>query len=172
MRVTKISANWFYAATIGFSAVLGVWFVYTYASYTEILRSEKLTSCTNNVLKFHLQVPKGRQFIFELSMPETQNNGTNSSHAFAGHIKIQNGLSPTVSFPISSELAQGSDWIQEPGMRPEWALTGPSNTNCFNLSALIHPQEAYDIEVVFDKAPPATASLWLCWLQAYKDRNK
>ena len=172
MRVTKISVNWFYVATIGFSAVLGIWFIYTYASYTSILRSEKLASCTNVVLKFHLQVPKGRHFDFVLSMPETQNNGTNSSLAFAGHVNIQNGISPTASFPISSELAHGSDRIQEAGMRPEWALTGPSNTNCLNLSALIHPQEAYDIVVDFDHAPPAKASLWLCWVQAYKDRNK
>ncbi len=168
----KLFKKWFYPAVFVSSVILIAWFFYTYASYTSVLRSMQLTTCTNDVLKFHLQVPKGRNFALVLGTPEVQKLGAASSNAFSGHVQILNGSSPIASFLIDSKLAQACNWLQGGETPYGLVLTGSSNTNCPNLSALIQPQKDYDIEIVFDHAPAVTASLWLCWVQAYKDREK
>lgn len=38
--------------------------------------------------------------------------------------------------------------------------------------SFLHAQTAYDIEIKFDPMPPSSTSVWLHWLQAYKDRDR
>jgi hypothetical protein len=116
-------------------------------------------------------MPKGRHFNFVLSGPEAQHFKTESDFLFSGHICISNGTFLVTNIIISSKYVKHSNWIQQAGRKYCLTLTGPSNSNCTNLSALIHPDMYYDIQIVFDNAPPVTTSLWLCWVQAYKDRN-
>ena len=148
------------------------WLFYFYAQHTEILRSARLTDCTNSVLNFQLKVPKGRSFRFVLGTPGGRKGAGVLPGPFSGNIRISRGVDLVAKFKIGSDLAEGCNWVQEADLPVGYALTGPSNTNCPKLQKLIHPLSDYDVEVVFDQPPPTTTTIWLCWQQEYKDRGK
>jgi len=35
----------------------------------------------------------------------------------------------------------------------------------------LDPRKEYDFEVLFDRAPPVSATLWLRWLQTYREKR-
>jgi hypothetical protein len=134
---------------------------------TLIPHSIKLVDCTNSILKVHLKVPKGRGYNLVLGMPGSE-MAEKFPYKFSGRIQIIEDKSSIIDFPIGSELIQSCNWLNgESG----FILTGFRNTNCPALSQFIHPQKDYDIEIDFDQSPPPSTSIWLFWLQAYKDKE-
>ncbi|MGH7953129.1 MAG: hypothetical protein ACREFE_14605 [Limisphaerales bacterium] len=70
-----------------------------------------------------------------------------STNAFSGSVSILNGASTITNFPIGSAQA---------------------DVQC----NFFHAQTNYNMEIRFNQQPPPSTSLWLDWLQAYKDRDK
>ena len=149
--------------------IIGAWLLNAYAIRVSIPRHMKLADCTNSVVKFHLNVPKGYDYTLGLNTSGVQQmpNGTlTSSYKFSGHIRIASGAVFITDFPFDSDrtLLIASGFI----------LTGikGQSTNLPTLSGFIQAQRAYDIEITFDPPPPRSSSIWLHWLQTIKDGDR
>lgn len=163
-RHIHIIRKWFSAAIIGgIPMIFILWLFYACASGVRIPRIMKLADCTNSEINIYLKIPEGRNYDLVLA------SASDSTNTFLGHIHISSGASLIADFPISSELAEQCNWL---GSIPSLSLTGFRNTNCLSLSQFIHAQREYNIEIIFDRSPPPSTSVWLHWVQAYKDKDK
>jgi hypothetical protein len=168
-RHQQVIQKWFAPLFIlGVFMAFGLWLVYNYANHVEFIREVKLADCNDNILKINLNVPKGRNYCLVLATPEITNYGEIPSYTFSGRVHISDHSSSVVDFPISSDRSQQDKLQSVLGL----SLTGSSNTNCPSLSRFIQAEGHYSIEIVFDKPPPPSTSIWLKWAQARKDREK
>ncbi|MGH7953130.1 MAG: hypothetical protein ACREFE_14610 [Limisphaerales bacterium] len=153
---SSIIQTWRFAAFVFLiPMVLGLWLFYGYASHVEIPQKIKITDCSNRVVRTHFKFPKGRNYHLIIATASSPTN------AFSGEVHITCGTLDVVDFPIQPEQVT---WLNI--MPFEFNLTGPA------LYQFIHPQTNYEIQMDFDQPPPPSTSLWLYWLQAYKDRDK
>jgi hypothetical protein len=132
-----------------------------------IPRSMKLVDCTNNVLTFHLRIPKGNTYTLILATPG-QALSTASPYQFSGQVCISDGTLAKIDFPIASDFSKPCFLS---GI-PSGLILNGQNTNCPLLDEFIRPGKDYDFKVIFDKPPPPSASIWLHWFQAVKDKGK
>jgi len=70
-----------------------------------------------------------------------------STNAFAGQVHVSEGGSIVTNFSIGSNQTE-------------------------QQCSFFHAESNYEIQIVFDSLPPPSTSVWLHWLQAYKDRDK
>lgn len=86
--------------------IAGAWLLYTYASYSEIVRSAKLADCTNTTA-IHLKVPKGHYYRFILVVP------SGSTNAFSGRMNISDGELTVTNFYIGfDQTEQQGNFLQ------------------------------------------------------------
>jgi hypothetical protein len=86
--------------------IAGAWLLYTFASYSEIVRSMKLADCTNT-MTIHLKVPRGHYYRFMLAVPP------GSTNAFSGRLNISDGESTVTNFYIGFDQSeQQGDFLQ------------------------------------------------------------
>ena len=70
-----------------------------------------------------------------------------STNVFSGRINISDGVSTVTNLSIGfNQMEQQCNFF--------------------------HAQSNYDINITFDQPPPPSTSIWLHWLQAYKDRDR
>ncbi len=146
-----------------------LWFLWTVQRHTMIPRSIKLTDCTNSTLEFSLRLPMGRAYNFVLATPNAA-MALKTPYLFAGKIRIFETTNLLADFPIGSETTQQCNWLEGNGIAYSLILTSSQNTNSPILSRLICGKKDYQIKIEFSQPPPHLSSLWLCWVQAYKDR--
>jgi hypothetical protein len=79
--------------------IAGAWLLYTFASYSEVVRNMKLADCTSTTT-IHLKVPRGHHYYFMLAVP------SGSTNAFAGHMNILDGESAVTNFYIGSDQTE------------------------------------------------------------------
>jgi hypothetical protein len=72
---------------------------------------------------------------------------SSSTNIVSGYVSILNGVNAVTNFPIGSNKAE-------------------------NQCDFFRAGVSYNIEITFDQPPPSVTSIWLHWLQAYRDRNK
>ena len=107
----------------------------------------------------HVETPRSMKFIectnrtikVALKVPKGRHHylvfvmPPDSTNIILGRVSISNGMSTITNFPIGSAQAKvRCDFLR-------------AQTNC-------------DIEITFEQQPPPSTSIWLHWLQAYKDR--
>ena len=146
-------------------------FLLTLQRHTVIPRSIKLTDCTNSVLEFDVRIPKGNSYYLVLATPGVGMT-LNSPYIFSGNVHILDKANQPIDFPIGSELAQQCNWLERDGIPYSLAITGLKNTNCPLLDNLIHGAKDYHVKIIFNRPPPTSTSIWLHWLQAYKDKDE
>ena len=162
----KIVAIFFGVLILGFGGL----FLWTLQRHTVIPRSIKLTDCTNSILEFNLRIPKGNSYFLVLATPG-MGMVLNPPYSFSGDVYILDKKAQPIDFPIGSELAEQCNWLERDGIPFSFALTGFKNTNCPFFGNLIQGTKDYHFKIVFSQPPPLSTSIWLCWLQAHKDKD-
>src|SRR5277367_4622491 len=136
MRINPKNKRAIIASVLLVVSIIGVQFYFLCVG-TEIVRDIKVADCTNNLVKFHLRVPKGHSYFLILT--------TTDHFSFAGQVQISDATHTKIEFPIGTDL------------------TGQKNTRIFlsqntnspfqPLDSLIQAGKDYDFEITFDKAP-------------------
>lgn len=159
-------------ATLIILSILFLWLLLLQRN-TTVPHSIRLADCTNSTLEFHLEVPRGNSYYLVLATPKVGMT-LKPPYFFSGHVSITEVGVPTnmTDFQIDSTSVQQCNWLEENGIPYSFALTGAWNTNCTSLGQLIRAQRNYNVIIVFSQPPPPSTSIWLHWLQAYKDRDK
>jgi hypothetical protein len=154
-------------AVVGIPLIVCGFIFYRYVTSVEVPAGLKITDCTNRVTKVNFKFPAGRYYHLMLV------TGANLTNAFSGQIHISDGGASVVDYPIDSSRPEPRNWLQSMGVPWSSSLTGdPLITNSPPLYSVIHAQEDYTIEIDFSNEPPPSMSIWLYWLQAYKDRGR
>jgi hypothetical protein len=137
-------------------------FLYTYAGHVEAPRSIKIADATNSTVNIHLHVPKGKLYSLWA--------GTTTAYPFSGRIRVLEGVSVVGEFPLMGGSGDGN---QVPNGGYCFGLTDFWNTtsNRTSWNQIIKPQKDYDLQIIFDQPPPPSTSIWLHWLQAWKDKG-
>jgi hypothetical protein len=140
----------------------------------EIPKQLKLTDCTNATLKVKLTVPKGHHFQLVYAQLETDDKNTSNTPPFqlSGHIQISPINTSVALFSFTPETSEKCNWLQLHGFQKSYILTWNPPTNTLRFSHLLQRETQTELKIVFDQPPPANSSLWLAWLQDYKDRDK
>ena len=150
---------------MGIPLVVCGFLFYKYVSSVEVPTGVKITDCTNKVTKANFKFPSGRYYHLMLV------TGANMTNTYSGQVHILEGEVSVVVYPIDSSRAESRNWLQDVGIPWSFSLTGdPIITNSPPLYTLVHARENYTIEIDFSNKPPPSMSIWLYWLQAYKDR--
>jgi hypothetical protein len=161
---------------VAFIGGLGV-LLNEYAGRTDVPKQLKLAECTNAAVSGHLVVPKGDHFNLVLGAPDINADSFGPTNkpppfTFSGCIRVSGSESSAVEFPFSSEASQQCNWLQSEGIPVGYILTWNLPTNHARLDRLLIVGERVDFDVRFEQPPPTNTSVWLTWLQRYKDRDK
>ena len=145
------------------------WCLFTCANSVEIPHKTKLADCTNDITETSVKMPKGFGYYLELALPDTNrmhNLKSPVSCKFSGRIEISTGTSLIADLPFDS--------THSPFLSSGYVLTGGNvqNTNSPPLGRFIQAQQEYNIKFIFDAPRPVSATIWLHWLQSYRDRDK
>jgi hypothetical protein len=164
-------SKWLVAAVLVGGAAI---FLNDYAGRTKVPRQIKLAECTNAVLSIHFLRPKGNHFNLVLATPsvgdEPMGGPNRPPFTFSGHIRV---LAPSsADLPISSEQCERCNWLQSRGIPVGYILTWNLRTNYPRFDQLLSAGGEAHLEVGFEQPPPTNTSLWLTWLQPWKDRDK
>jgi ABC-type transport system involved in multi-copper enzyme maturation permease subunit len=79
--------------------IAGAWLLYTFASYSEIVRSMKLADCTGT-MTIHLTVPRGHYYRFMLAVP------SGSTNKFSGRMIFSDGNSAVTNVYIGFDQTE------------------------------------------------------------------
>ncbi|HEV2437652.1 MAG TPA: hypothetical protein VG077_16785 [Verrucomicrobiae bacterium] len=132
-----------------------------------IPHSMKLVDCTNDVVTFHLRIPKGNSYSLVLATPG-KGMSIISPYQFYGQVYVSDGTLMKIEFPIGSDYTMPCNWLKD----SSGLILNGKSTNCPVLDEFIRSGQNYDFKIVFDKPPPSSTSIWLVWMQAVKDKGK
>lgn len=171
VRYPQVVQKWFSSAlTLGVVMSACFWLLDSVAARLSVPHTIKLADCTNSIVNFQLNAPRGHGYQLELLTPGAQTTTPNgsiiSSYKFSGHVRISSGTSLIADLPIACDK---TEFIPSAG----FILAGVNSRNAtVPLGQFLQPQKDYDIKIVFDPAPPPSSSICLYWLQSRMDMEK
>lgn len=164
-------SKWLVPAVLVVGAAI---FLNDWAGRTEVPRQIKLAECTNAVLSIHLLRPKGHHFNLVLATPSVSDETIGAPYrppfTFSGRIRV---VAPSsADLPIISQQSERCNWLQSRGIPVGYILTWNLLTNYPRFDKLLLAGGQAHLDVGFEQLPPTNTSLWLTWLQRWKDRDK
>jgi hypothetical protein len=126
----------------------------------------KLADCTNNVVSFHLNAPRGHNHQLELRLSGVASSSGHEAGSYnvSGHLRISSGGTLLTDLPISSDQT----WLSGDGYI--LTIVGLQKTNGFTLSKLIQSHKDYDFQITLDSKPPTNSSIWIEWWESKIDK--
>lgn len=121
------------------------------------LHSQRLASCTASTVRFTVRAPDhGGQLLLGLPQPSP----TGKPPPFRGEVVLRRGGREVLRFPVVSWNVQTGNWLEGHGQAQTYFLT-----EGHMLGDVLKARETYEGTVTFTHLPPASASLWLAYVQ-------
>ncbi|HRZ38117.1 MAG TPA: hypothetical protein P5534_17355 [Candidatus Paceibacterota bacterium] len=150
--------------------VVGVGFLALkkFADKTSVPREILLASSTNQWRSSTFPLPKGKNFNLLLGLPE----GTSvAEEQFSGVLELSISSNVVTRIPFNAEHTTPASWLSKYKL-DAYILTWPTNRPLVRLDNVLAVGSSYSLAVKFSNQPPAQATVWLTYLQEWKDRSK
>jgi hypothetical protein len=132
---------------------------YLRTMHTPIPRHSKLIDCTGSVVTCSFTPRKG--YTFEMLMA--------GDYRLRGQVRIERRGAEVAAFNIDSQRGKECNWLQTKGILEAWILTADLHTNYPGLQRYLTAGDEHRITFAFEHPPDTNASIWMTWLEAYKD---
>lgn len=139
-----------------------------FADKTSVPREILLVSSTNQWRSSTFTLPKGKRFNLVLAFPE----GTSlTGKQFSGLLELSNSSNVLISIPFDVEHTTPASWLSKYKL-DAYILTWWTNRPLMSLDSVLAVGSSYSLAVKFSNQSPAQATVWLTYLQEWKDRSK
>lgn len=129
----------------------------------EVPHVRPMLTCNAAHLETAFTLPPGSHYDLILGVPVS----ASPSIAFKGRVSISQSGRVLRSFPIASNNASGCNWLHRPdqaGYIVTW-----QRPHAVEMDTFLESRQSYNLSVTFTKTPPPGSSLWLSWLQRWRD---
>jgi len=132
---------------------------YLRAMRTPMPRQSKLIDCTGSVVTCSFTPRKGYTFAMVMA----------GDSRLSGEVRIERRGEEVIAFNIDSQRGKPCNWLQTKGIPEAWILTGDLYTNYPGLQRYLTTGDEHRITFAFEHPPDTNASVWMTWLETYKD---
>jgi len=132
---------------------------YLRAMHTPIPRQSKLIDCTGSVVTCSFTPRKGYAIAMVMA----------GDHRLNGEVRIERHGAEVGAFNIDSQRGKPCNWLQTKGIPEAWILTADLHTNYLGLQRYLTAGDEHRITFAFEHPPDTNASIWMTWLEEYKD---
>jgi len=132
---------------------------YLRAMHTPMPQQSKLIDCTGSVVTCSFNPRKGYAFSMVMA----------GDSRLSGEVRIERRGNEVVVFNIDSQRGKPCNWLQTRGIPEAWILTDDLYTNYPGLQQYLTTGDEHRITFAFEHPPATNASVWMTWLEAYKD---
>lgn len=119
----------------------------------------KVADCNNQVVTFTTTLPAGHYYNIIFAIPCSEH----LSSKLRIHVTVSDSTRTVADFAVASGDAEECNWLHSSDL--QGYILSRNNL----MRDKVHGRETYKFTIQFSEALPKDSSLWLSWLQNYKD---
>jgi len=155
----------YFLAIVVFGLIL--WGIKHKADKTELSRQLQLTSASNEWKGVTFSLGKADHYNLVLGLPRSADV---RGDGFCGKVALSQGSRKLLEIPFDAAVATPASWLMDQDLN-SYILTWPTNSTPTRLDAVLETGRSYTATITFSNKPPSVGSLWLTYLQEWKDRK-